>query len=493
MKQNIFLFAMMLLPMVAGAETVEIDGIYYELITKAKQAEVTKSPKWNYKGSVVIPASITYNGVEYSVTSIGDYAFSDCSGLTSVTIPNSVTSIGLGAFYDCSRLTSVTIPNSVTSIEGYTFFQCVSLTSVTIGNSVTSIGDYAFFYCRGLTSVTIPNSVTSIGVEAFDGCSGLTSVTIGNSVMSIGDDAFNGCSGLTSVTIPNSVTSIGSGAFLYCSSLTSVKVENGNKVYDSRNDCNAIIKTENNELLFGCKNTVIPNSVTSIGAFAFYECSGLTSVMIPNSVTSIERYAFFGCSGLTSTTIGSGVKNIGSQAFASCKELTDVYCLAEEVPSTNTYAFLDSYINYVTLHVPFASIDAYRAVEPWKNFKEIKSLTGEVIPETPKCDKPSIIKEGNKFWFECGTPGATIKGKLTPNVEELEFEGSEMVFTGSDITYTLTVVASAEGYEDSDPVKMTLTIDNCDTNKDGVVDVADIATIISKMASQARIQEETAE
>jgi len=199
------------------------------------------------------------------------------------------------------------------------------------------------------------------------------------------------------------------------------------------------------------------------------------------------------CSGLTSITIGSGVEEIRSHAFASCKELTDVYCLAEAVPSTNIDAFQDSYIDYATLHVPFASIEAYRTVEPWKNFKEIKSLTGEDIPETPqtpKCDKPSIIKEGNKFWFECGTPGATIKGKLTPNVEELEFEGSEMVFTGGDIIYTLTVIASAEGYEDSDPVKMTLTIDNCDVNKDGAVDVADIATIISEMAARAREQKE---
>ena len=133
------------------------------------------------------------------MTTIGDYAFSGCSGLTSVTIPNSVTSIGSSAFSSCSGLTSVTIPNSVTSIGDDAFRGCSGLTSVTIPNSVTSIGWYAFYGCSGLTSVTIPNSVTSIGSSAFAYCRGLTSVTIPNSVTSIGYCAFSGCTGLTSV------------------------------------------------------------------------------------------------------------------------------------------------------------------------------------------------------------------------------------------------------------------------------------------------------
>ncbi len=145
--------------------------------------------------------------------------------------------------------------------------------------------------------------VTSIGYHAFFDCSGLTSLTIPNSVTSIGDYAFWGCSGLTSVTIPNSVTSIGSSAFSGCSGLTSVKVESDNPKYDSRNNCNAIIETSSNTIIFGCMNTTIPNSVTSIGEYAFSSCSGLTSVTIPNSVTSIGMEAFYGCRGLTSVTI----------------------------------------------------------------------------------------------------------------------------------------------------------------------------------------------
>ena len=306
------------------------------------------SPSYtNLTGSLTIPSSVTYNGTTYSVTSIGEYAFRNCSGLTSVTIPNSVTSID-GAFFNCSGLTSLTIPNSVTSIGNYAFQLCSSLTSVTIGNSVTSIGSSAFSGCTGLTSVTIPNSVTSIGEHAFyqctgltgtltipnsvtsigssafSGCTGLTSVTIPNSVTSIGSSAFSGCTGLTSVTIGNSVTSIGSSAFSGCSGLESIIVESGNTVYDSRNNCNAIIETSTNTLILGCKNTVIPNSVTSISGYAFADCSGLTSVTIPNSVTSIGEVAFYGCSGLTSVTIGNSVTYIGSSAFYGCTGLESI-------------------------------------------------------------------------------------------------------------------------------------------------------------------------
>ena len=228
----------------ASAYDVEVDGIYYNLISKGNVAEVTKGGN-KYSGDITIPSSINVNEVEYSVTSIGDEAFSDCKSLTSVTLPNSVTSIGEDAFQQCIGLTSVTIPNSVTSIGDGAFSYCKGLTSVTIPNSVTSIGLCAFYDCKGLTSVTIPNSVTNIESYAFKGCSGLTSVTIPNSITSIGWESFYGCSSLTSITIPNSVTSIGSEAFSGCSGLTSI---------------------------------TIPNSVTSIGREAFAKCSNIENV-----------------------------------------------------------------------------------------------------------------------------------------------------------------------------------------------------------------------
>ena len=225
------------------ADYVHIGDLYYNLNANDLTAEVTEG---SYIGNVIFPVSVEFNSSAYCVTSIGEYAFAGCSGLTSVTIPNSVTSIGYVAFSNCPGLTSITIPNSV-----------------------TSIGEYAFARCSGLTSIEIPNSVTSSGGGAFASCSGLTNVTIGNSVTYIGTSAFEYCDGLTSITIPNSVTSIGWAAFCGCTGLTSID---------------------------------IPNSVTSIGEYAFAGCTGLTSVTIPNSVTSIGTSAFEYCDGLTSVT-----------------------------------------------------------------------------------------------------------------------------------------------------------------------------------------------
>ena len=219
----------------------------------------------------------------------------------------------------------VVIPSTITTSSGNIY-------------RVISIGSSAFKSCSGLTSITIPNSVTSIGNGAFSGCSGLTSITIPNSVTNIGTYAFDNCSNLTSITIPNSVTSIDNGAFYNCSGLTSITVESGNTKYDSRDNCNAIIENATNTLIAGCKNTVIPISVTSIGNSAFSGCSGLTSITIPNSVTSIENWAFYGCSDLTSVTIGNSVASIGICAFDGCSSLTSV-TIPNSVTSIGNSAF----------------------------------------------------------------------------------------------------------------------------------------------------------
>ena len=299
------------------------------------------------------------------VVKIGEYAFYDCSDLTSVSIGDGVTSIGESAFYNSSGLTSITIPNNVTSIGSSAFSGCKGLTSITIPNSVMSIGSSVFSRCSGLTSITIPNSVTSIGNGAFTNCSGLTSITIPNSVTSIGNSAFEKCSGLTSITIPNSVTSIGNSAFANCSGLTSISIPNsvtsiGTFAFDG---CTGLIRVEyasieslcnisfgsirSNSLCYAkhlyingseVKDLVIPNSVTNIGKYAFSGCPGLTSIVIPNSVTTMSDYAFSSCSGLTSVIIGSGVTTICKGAFADCSDLTSV-AIGNNVTTIDDFAF----------------------------------------------------------------------------------------------------------------------------------------------------------
>lgn len=288
MKQIIrlsLLLLTLLLPTVATAHDIEVDGIYYKIHDNRATVTYRGNHYWDYSnyysGSVVIPAAFTYYGTTYTVTSIGGYAFSACSYLTGVIIPN----------------------------------------------SVTSISDRAFSYCSGLTSVTIPDSVSSIG-----------------------DCAFLNCSGLTSINIPNSVTSIGQSAFYGCYGLTSITVAGSNPKYDSRGNCNAIIESATNTLILGSYNTVIPNSVTSIGDYAFFNCTNLTSITIPNSVIFIGEHVFSDYSSLT---------------FVKCIGTVPPVMASENCFSAATY-------NRATLLVPPQFVDTYQAADYWHKFAHIE-------------------------------------------------------------------------------------------------------------------------
>ncbi|MBQ9557488.1 MAG: leucine-rich repeat protein [Clostridia bacterium] len=276
------------------------------------------------------PKYVNQVNISDGVTSIGDYALYNCTGLTSITIPDGVTSVGEGAFEDCTGLTSVTIPDSVTSIGNWAFEDCTGLTSVTIPDSVTEIGYGAFSGCTGLTSVTIPNSVTSIGGYAFYGCTGLTSVTIGNGATSIGDYAFEDCAGLSSVVIPDSVTSIGYSAFRDCTGLTSVTLpdsvtsicagafHNTGYYNDKSNWENGVLYIGN--WLIGAKKDIsgdytTRNGTVGIAGSAFSGCGNITGVTIGGSVTSIVYSAFSGCTSLADVTLPDSVKSIDSGAF----------------------------------------------------------------------------------------------------------------------------------------------------------------------------------
>ncbi|MBR3728209.1 MAG: leucine-rich repeat protein [Muribaculaceae bacterium] len=455
----------LLLPSIALAYDFEVDGIYYSY-RNGNEATVTyKTYHYSsYSGDVVIPETVTYNGTTYSVTAIATSAFYQCSGLTSVTIPNSVTFIGSSAFSGCSGLTSVTIGNSVTSIGVFVFYDCKGLTSVTIPNSVTEIGNGAFFGCSGLTSVNIPNSVTIIYPSAFRGCSGLTSVTLGNSVTEIGDCAFWGCNSLTSIYIPNSVTEIGDGVFFGCNGLTRIVVESGNTVYDSRYNCNAIIKTSSNTLIIGCKKTIIPNSVISIGDGAFSGCSGLLNkqIVFPKSVSLIGSRAFYNTY-LSQISFEGVIDSLGSSAFDNYEYTGALQLLAfygsinngvgdkvfwhsegytysaqryinrlifggevdsikglkiepgDEIYSYNPIPPLaneNTFLSYgsTIVHVPAASLAAYFTAPYWCNFANI---VGDAV------EPQEVIINIDSVEVNIGTPfnltGSIIPANATPN------------------------------------------------------------------------------
>lgn len=223
-------------------------------------------------------------------------------GFKNTSIPNSVTTIGEAAFEYCSSLTSITIPNNIKEIKSCAFRLCTGLTSVHIINDMTDISEGAFIGCTSLKSINIPNNIEILYGGLFNDCTSLTSITIPHSVKDITDDVFMRCSSLNSITIPNSVEGIGSYVFYDCPSLTSIIVEENNPKYDSRNNCNAIIETSSNKLIYGCQNTIIPNDIFLIEDGAFFGCSTLNSIIIPNGVGYMGDNVFYGCTSLKSIT-----------------------------------------------------------------------------------------------------------------------------------------------------------------------------------------------
>ncbi len=330
-KQLLFLLAVFLCGLLSYGQIIEANGINY-WITDAVTKRVEVTINTDYTGDAVIPTTVTDNGVTYRVTGIGDAAFRNCTGLTSVSIPNSVESIEPLAFTACTSLASVNIPDSVTDIGAFAFHGCTGLNSIVIPNSITKIKQDAFSN-SGLTSMIIPDSVTSIERLAFSDCEALASVDIPNSVMDIKPHAFRN-TGLISINIPDSVTIITFEVFSGCLSLTSVN---------------------------------IPDSVRYIGSSAFLDCSSLTSIHIPDSVINIEDLAFKN-TGLTSVSIPDSVTNIGENVFSDCTALTSVTVAHISPLVIDSNVFDNVNIAGVTLNVPAGSGAAYRAADVWKDF-----------------------------------------------------------------------------------------------------------------------------
>lgn len=372
-----------------------IDDIKYTIVDSV--LEVTGYDETFFKGEARIISSLNYHETLLKVKSIGANAFNSCVLLTTIYIPHNITSIGSSAFKDCKELKIISISgDGLISIGSSAFYGCESLTSFPLPNSVASIGSNTFTGCSNLKTIVVPSSVITIGSKAFADCTGITSISIGDGVTEIGSKVFSGCYNLRTITLGKSLTSIPKDAFYDCDYLQSVVVASENIKYDSRENCNAIIETASNTLVWGFNCSSIPNGVETIGVSAFYNCRMLSFITIPNSVTTIEKNAFQyctaltsvnipdgvskinenafdGCNKLTTAYIGNGVKFIDLSAFLGCSNLTDIYCYATTPPSHVYSTKYWSKIGTVTLHVPTESVNAYNRF-PWELFRTIVAI-----------------------------------------------------------------------------------------------------------------------
>lgn len=381
------------------ADEVVVDGIKYSLVDSTKQATVVSN---NYKGDVVIPQSVTYNGADYAVVALGENCFLYCRDTINITIPEGVVSIGDNCFYN-SDITSITIPASVKSIGSQACVACYKLESIIVkeGNSVYDSRDNCNAIIQTVTNTmiagcktsTIPGTVTALGDYLFDACTYLSNLVIPEGVVSIGTRCFNQCKSLTNLTIPASVKTIGKNCFMYAG-LTSLTVAEGNTVFDSRDNCNAIIQTATNTMVHGSQASTIPATVTALGDNCFYGRSSLSKLIIPESVVSIGASCFTYCKSLTSLTIPASVTNLGSGCFTGCNSMTDLYCNAATPPTVKSKELSNnsSFYKQAVLHVPEASVETYKATSPWSKFSEIVGITtGISSPAAEAADAPALF------------------------------------------------------------------------------------------------------
>ncbi len=406
------------------AQDFTVDGINYQVTSQDdKTCKVYWS--WEASGDIVIPPSVSYNGVDYSVTELNSDAFANCKELTSIQLPETITTIGWRAFSYCTSLTEITILSSITEINPSTFENCSSLTRITLPESITTIGESAFRYCESLTSVELPSSLTTIGTNAFRE-SGLKSIDFPESLTRIEMNAFQGCKDLASVNFSEGLTFIGEGAFADCTSLVSVDLPASvttltHWAFDGCTSLTSVILPKNLTTLESCfesctslTTVVFPEVLEEIGNNLFRDCSTLTTVTLPKSLKSIGENAFQG-TGLTSLDLPATLESIGKKAFMGCPDIRTVTMHSGNPQDIQCDDCFDEEL-YTTapLRIPDGTLNNYIATAPWSKFINIESIHGEKVTlEEPEED----IIAGNSMVLT-----ATVTGG----------SGSALTWTSSD-------------------------------------------------------------
>ena len=475
MKRIYSLIIIFFISLMVRAINVEIDGIMYNINVKTGLTEVAANTSHQYTGDIVIPETITYEGKEYTVTAIGQGAFSQ-RDITSITFPNSITSIGNSAFVYCKRLDSIVLPEKLTVIGDMCFASCESLRRAVIPEGVTLIDNSAFNSCHSLDSLIIPNSVTTIEDWAFAGCKSLSYVEMSRGLTYVGRGAFGDCSALNTVIIPD----------LSSWSMINFGDYNSNPLTTTKT-----LKINNEEI----RDLVIPDDVTYIGDYAFRGCTNITSVTMGENVTKIGTSAFSGCKNCASFTIGENVTNIGSWAFQGCSALTSLISLPRKVPSTSSNTFDNSIKDQTILYVPSAALEAYSSKTPWSDFYDIvalnipkhqlayyvddalyKSFTleeGEYI--TPE---PAPEKEGYTFsgWSEIPERmpkhDVTVTGSFTLTSEQLALDGIQYTLWVKEKTAEIVGFDVTDGFTGQVSIPSTVTKDGTSFNVTRIGDSA---------------------
>lgn len=506
--------------------------------TSLTDLQIANGIKLIRRGALVGCSSLPTIQIPMSVTAIEDFVFNGCTGLKTVLIADGDTELHLGGgeynssspffrecpldsvyigriitypqtsesyspFYSNKSLRTVTFANKEMEISAYEFASCSQLQAVKLSTKTKSIGDYAFGGCSSLKSIVIPNEVDSIGYATFRGCSAMTSVKIGSRVKALPTSTFSGCASLPTIRIPGNVTRIEDYVFANCVSLKNVLIDDGeaelvlgsddiypmfsscplDSVYIGRNITYSKIKEKGYSPFYrntALRSVTITNRETEISTNEFYGCTNLKNVRIGDGVATIGEWAFSGCSSLDTFSFGSKVENIGQEAFSDCTAMTRLISRATTPPVCGSQALDDVNKWFCVLTVPKGCVSTYQQADQWKEFFFIEGEDGEVPPVIPdpepdvkKCTTPTISYANGQLKFESETEGVEFKS----SIRDTDINDYTASFINLTATYTITVYATKEDYENSDTATATLCWIDVEPATEGLTDEDSVAEV----------------